>query len=422
MPRIIEVDCCVVGGGPAGVMAGLLFARAGVRTIVLEKHGDFLRDFRGDTVHPSTLQLMHELGLLEALLSRPHQRMSRLSGVFGGRKLDITDFASLPVAAKFIAFMPQWHFLDFLTEVGSRLPTFAVEMRAEATGLIGDGGRIGGVRVKSGGGDDALEVRARLTIGADGRGSVIREAAGLVVDDIGAPIDVLWFRVPRDSDTPDDEPLLNAGPGHIVITIDRGDYYQCALVIPKGEAERVLARGLDNFRQTASATAPRLEPHIASLASLDDVKLLTVKIDRLRNWSRPGLVMIGDAAHAMSPIGGVGINLAVQDAVAAANLLAGPLASGSLEDGMLDGVRRRRLWPVRATQMLQVAIQKRIVVPLLSAQGPGQSPSPPLPLRIVAACPFLQRRVASLIGLGVRPEHISSPEALEVTAQRQKQA
>ncbi len=412
MTRTVDVDCCVVGGGPAGVMAGLLFARSGSKTLVLEKHADFLRDFRGDTVHPSTLENMHELGLLEAFLQRPHQRLSRLAGVFAGKTLPVTDFSSIDAACKFIAFMPQWHFLDFLTGAAASLPTFSIEMRAEATGLIEADGRVSGVRAETAQGP--LEVTARLVIGADGRASTIRESAGLKVRDVGAPIDVLWFRVPRKTEQTD-EPLLNTGPGHVVITIDRGDYYQCAFVIPKGAAEQVKAEGIEKFRTTVAATVPRLAGQIDALLSFDEVSLLTVKMDRLERWSRPGLLMIGDSAHAMSPIGGVGINLAIQDAVAAANLLAGPLADGTLEDGMLDRVRRRRLWPTRATQFAQRQAQSRIIAPLLAGRLPGNRA--PLPVRILARSPWLQRRAASLIGLGVRPEHISAPERHTLTVQ-----
>lgn len=406
MTRTVEVDCCVAGGGPAGMMAGLLFARAGCKTLVLEKHADFLRDFRGDTVHPSTLEIMGELGLLEAFLKRPHQRLSRLSGVFGGRRLNVTDFSSLGTTCKFIAFVPQWHFLDFLADAARTLPPFGIKMQAEVTELIeGDENRIVGVRAQTA--DGPLDVRSTLVIGADGRHSTVRERAGLKVENIGAPIDVMWFRVPREHDNTD-EPLLNTGPGHIVITINRGDYYQCAFVIPKGAAEHIKAKGIGAFREVVAETVPRLRQHISSLSSFDDVKLLTVIIDRLERWSRPGLVMIGDSAHAMSPIGGVGINLAIQDAVAAANLLADKLAGQRLEDDDLDKVRQRRLWPTRATQFAQVQAQNNIIKPLLSA--PGTTPGPPLPLRIIAAVPWLQRRLAALIGIGVRAEHVLSPE------------
>ncbi|MCH9808925.1 MAG: FAD-dependent oxidoreductase [Alphaproteobacteria bacterium] len=411
MTRTIEVDCCVAGGGPAGVMAGLLFARAGCKTLVLEKHADFLRDFRGDTVHPSTLEVMHELGILDGFLQRPHRRVEKLAGVFGGQELYLTDFSSLPTACKFIALMPQWHFLDFLTETASNLPTFDIEMRAQVVDLIEEGGgRITGIRADTE--DGPLEVRAKLVIGADGRASIVREKAGLKVKDIGAPIDVLWFKVPRDVGERD-EPLVNTGPGHIIITLDRGDYYQCAFIIPKGAIDTVRQKGLDAFKRAAVKTAERLGKHIDDLKSFDDIKLLTVKIDRLEQWSRPGLIMIGDSAHAMSPVGGIGINLAIQDAVAAANLLAEDLRNATLQDADLDKVRKRRLWPTRATQFAQVEAQNNIIKPLLS--NPGKMPGPPLPLRIVASIPWLQRKLAGLIGLGVRPKHVTSPEKYKLS-------
>jgi len=387
-------------------MAGLLFARAGCSTLVLEKHGDFLRDFRGDTVHPSTLEVMHELGLLDSFLQRPHDRLSTLSGIFGGQRLDITDFSSLNARCKFIAFMPQWHFLDFLTEKAGTLPTFSIEMRAQVTDLVEDGtGRICGVEATTP--EGPLTVRSKLVIGADGRHSLARNKARLKVKDIGAPIDVLWFRIPREQ-TGGDEPLANTGKGHVLITINRGDYFQCAYIIPKGATERVKAAGIEAFRDTVTHTAPRLSHHISSLKSFDEISPLTVTIDRLEQWSRPGLVMIGDAAHAMSPIGGIGINLAVQDAVAAANLLSGPLAEGTLADSDLDKVQKRRMWPTTATQFAQVEAQNNIIAPLIN--DPQRLPAPPLPLRIVAKVPWLQRRLAALIGLGVRPEHVTSPQ------------
>ena len=387
-------------------MAGLLFARAGCRTVVLEKHADFLRDFRGDTVHPSTLEVMHELGLLDKFLERPHTRLAKLGAVFGGREMQVIDFSRLDAKCKFIAMMPQWHFLDFLSTAGASVPTFRLEMQAKAVDVIESGGRITGVRAETPRGP--LEVRARLVIGADGRTSDIRARAGLKVQNIGAPIDVLWFRIGRDPKS-GPEPLANTGAGHIVITIDRGDYYQCAMVIAKGAADRVRAEGLDSFRAKVVATAPRLAGHIADLKSLDDVKLLSVAIDRLEQWSRPGLVMIGDAAHAMSPVGGVGINLAIQDAVAAANLLAQKLHAGTLTDEDLKLVQKRRLWPVRATQFAQVQAQNNILARFISDK-PDARPAPPLALRIISKVPWLQRRLASYIGLGARPEHVISPQ------------
>lgn len=405
MARCLDVDCCVAGGGPAGMMAGLLFARAGCRTLVLEKHADFLRDFRGDTVHPSTLEVMNELGLLEDFLQRPHQRLDRLGADFAGERIELADFSALEATCKFIAFVPQWHFLDFLAHTGGRLPALSLETRAEVTGLVEEEGRVVGVRAHTP--DGPLEVRAKLVIGADGRESTVRARAGLAVETIGAPIDVLWFRLPRATDATN-EPLFNAGPGHIVVTIDRGDYYQCAFVIAKGGAEAVKARGIEAFRASVAATVPRLAGTVGALRGFDDVKLLTVAIDRLRRWSRPGLLMIGDSAHAMSPIGGVGINLAIQDAVAAANALAAALSDGILKDKDLEKVRHRRLWPVRATQFIQVQAQNRILAPVLA--GGDEAPRPPLVLRIVSRTPWLKRRFAALIGLGIRPEHVHSPD------------
>lgn len=404
MARPLEVDCVIAGGGPAGMMAGLLFARAGLRTAVLEKHGDFLRDFRGDTVHPSTLEVMHELGIGERFLQRPHQPMDRLTGAFGDQILEIADFSHLPVRSPFIAFMPQWHFLDFLASEASRYPGFSLHMQSRATKLLRQGDRVCGVEAETP--DGIIEIRARLTIGADGRDSIMRDQSGLIVTKIGAPIDVLWFRADR---PPSDEfhSLLNANQGRIVITIDRGDYLQCALVIAKGGASDVMAAGLDAFRQTVTAAVPKLDGMLDGLTSMGDVKLLTVAVDRLERWARPGLLMIGDAAHAMSPIGGVGINLAIQDAVAAANLLAAPLRDGTLTDDTLQLVRKRRLRAVQATQFAQVQAQNRIIAPIISGERGTQRP--PLPLRLIAAVPWLKRFVARLVGLGVQPEHVSSP-------------
>jgi 2-polyprenyl-6-methoxyphenol hydroxylase-like FAD-dependent oxidoreductase len=400
-----SVGCAIVGGGPAGMMLGYLLARAGVRTVVLEKHGDFLRDFRGDTVHPSTLRVMDELGLLDAFLTRPHQRLDRIGGWFGDRHVQLGDFRGLPARYDYIALMPQWEFLDFLAGEAKKLPAFSLRMRAEATALIEEGGRVQGVRGRSPEGD--FELRAGCTIGCDGRHSTVRAAAGLAVEDLDAPIDVLWFRVTRDPGELDNS-LARIAPGHFVVTIDRGSYWQCAFVIAKGGIEALEARGLEAFRAEVAATAPVLAPHVgADLRSWDDVKLLTVTVDRLRRWSRPGLLCIGDAAHAMSPIGGVGINLAIQDAVAAANLLAVKLRAGTVRPDDLDAVRRRRLWPTRATQAMQIAIQDNVLVPVLG--GAQAALAVPLPLRIVSATPLLQRLAARLLGMGVRPEHVRSP-------------
>jgi 2-polyprenyl-6-methoxyphenol hydroxylase-like FAD-dependent oxidoreductase len=391
------------------MMLGLLLARAGVDTVVLEKHADFLRDFRGDTVHPSTLRIMDELGLLDAFLQRPHQRLKAVAGVFGSERIQLGDFSGLPERYAFIAMMPQWDFLDFLAAEARKLPAFALRMQAEVTGVVtGADGRVAGVRGRAPEGD--FEIRADCTIGCDGRQSTVRAAAGLAVEDVGAPIDVLWFRVGRDPGH-EDATLARVAPGHFVVTLDRGDYWQCAFVIPKGGAEALRRQPIDVFRAQVVATAPVLAGHIGEVRSWDDVKLLTVAVDRLLDWSKPGLLCIGDAAHAMSPVGGVGINLAIQDAVAAANLLAARLAGGGeISEDDLDAVRRRRLWPTKATQAAQVAIQNNVLVKVMASRA-GEPFEPPLPLRVLTAVPPLQRVFARLLGMGLRPEHVRSPVA-----------
>ncbi len=401
-----STTCCITGGGPAGMMLGYLLARAGVPVVVLEKHGDFLRDFRGDTVHPSTLRIMDELGLLDAFLQRPHQRLEVIGGWFGKEHVQLGDFRGLPARYAFIALMPQWEFLDFLAGEAKKLPAFTLRMRANVTGLIEAGGRVAGVRGTSPEGD--FEIRADCTVGCDGRHSTLRAAAQLPVEDVGAPIDVLWFRVRRDPAELDNS-LARIAPGHFVVTIDRGDYWQCAFVIAKGRADVLRDRGIASFRAEVAQAAPILAARVADIASWDDVKLLTVAVDRLRQWSKPGLLCIGDAAHAMSPIGGVGINLAIQDAVAAANLLAVKLRAGTVADDDLDAVRRRRLWPTKATQAAQVGIQNNVLVPVMS--GSDAELQVPLPMRVVTAVPALQRLLARLLGMGVRPEHVRSPSA-----------
>jgi 2-polyprenyl-6-methoxyphenol hydroxylase-like FAD-dependent oxidoreductase len=405
--QLIETHCCIAGGGPAGMMLGLLLARAGVPVLVLEKHADFLRDFRGDTIHPSTLEVMHELGLAEALLERPHQKASELEAQIGDTRLKAADFSHLPVHHRFIALMPQWDFLDFLAGAAKRYPGFRLMMNAEATGLVEENGRIVGLRARTP--DGELEVRAGLVVAADGRHSTLRAAAALEVQDLGAPIDVLWLRLPRQAGS-NELPLGRMDNGHILVLINRGDYWQCAYVIPKGGIETVKTAGLPAFRETLARLTPALREGVAGLRDWDQVKLLTVTVDRLRTWHRQGLLCIGDAAHAMSPVGGVGINLAIQDAVATANLLSRPLREGVPRLEQLAAVQRRREWPTRMTQGLQVLIHERVLSRVMAAQHALRAP---LPVRLLAAWPILRRIPARIFGLGFRPEHVHSPAASE---------
>jgi len=389
------------------MMAGLLLARAGVDTIVLEKHGDFLRDFRGDTVHPSTLELMHELGVLEEFLTRPHQQLREIGGDIDGNRVMVADFTHLPTACKFVALMPQWDFLDFLADEARRYPTFRLLMNAEVTGVLRTDGRVTGVSVKTPDGD--VDVEAMLTIGADGRRSVVRERAGLTVETFGAPIDVLWMRLSR-RDTDRAQTLGVIRSGRILVMLNRGDYWQCAFVIPKGGYATLRDLGLEEFRNDISVIVPFLSDRVGELRTWDDIKLLTVMVDRLKQWYAPGLVCIGDAAHAMSPIGGVGINLAVQDAVAAANLLYRPLLDGAVSLDDLAAVQKRRLFPTRMTQNAQVAIQKNVMAPVLGLDRTA-SISLPFPVRLLQRYPVLRRIPARLVGIGVRPEHVRTPNA-----------
>ena len=406
-PTHLSTGCCIVGGGPAGMMLGYLLARAGVQTTVLEKHADFLRDFRGDTVHPSTLRVLDDLGLLDAFLRRPHQKLRTLEGWFGDQHIRLCDFGGLPPRYAFIAMMPQWEFLDFLAGEAHKLPAFSLRMQAEVDGLLTDaGGRVRGVRGR--GPDGPFEITAACTIGCDGRHSTVRAAAGLAVEEIGAPIDVLWFRITRDPAITDTS-LARIVAGRFLVTIDRGDYWQCAFVIPKGGAQALQAQDIAVFREQVRQVAPFLSPWLRDLRSWDDAKLLTVAIDRLPQWSKPGLLCIGDAAHAMSPVGGVGINLAIQDAVATANLLADELRStGAVASSSLDAVRRRRLWPAKATQAAQVAFQNNVLVPAIAGTGALHMP---LPMRMVSGLPMLQRMLARFLGMGVRPERVQAPAA-----------
>ncbi len=405
MTQSIKTRCCIVGGGPAGMMLGYLLGRAGVDVVVLEKHADFFRDFRGDTVHPSTLQVMDELGLIDGFLQLPHQRLQKMQGLFAGTPVQIADLGRLKVKYNFIAFMPQWDFLNFLREAGRRFPSLKVMMRTEAVDLIRDGARIAGVRAKTP--EGMVDIAADLTIACDGRHSTVRERAGLKVEEIGAPMDVLWFRAGKTLEETE-KIFARVDPGKMMVTFDRGDYWQCAFVIPKGGYEAVKARGLEALLADIVRMAPVLKSGISDVKSWDDMKLLTVAINRLDKWVQPGLLCIGDAAHAMSPMGGVGVNLAVQDAVATANLLAARLQQGAPGEAELAAVQARREFPVRMTQRMQVVGQDNIVAMALK---PGKTLKAPLPLRIVTAIPWLQGITARFLGLGVRPEHVHSPVA-----------
>jgi 2-polyprenyl-6-methoxyphenol hydroxylase-like FAD-dependent oxidoreductase len=400
----LSAQCCIVGGGPAGVMAGYLLARAGVDVIVLEKHGDFLRDFRGDTVHPSTLEVMYELGLLKGFLKRPHQEYRHIGVRIGGISAEIGDLTHLPVHCKFVALMPQWDFLNYLTEEGQRFPGFRLLMRYEATDLLQENSQIAGVKGKTPSG--AFEVRAHLTIGADGRHSVIRKQAGLQVEDLGAPIDVLWMRIPKKADD-SDYTLGHLVTGKMLVTINRGDYWQCAYVIHKGAFEQIQQRGLPAFRDDIAEVALFLRDRTAALRDWKDISLLSVRVDRLRTWWRAGLLCIGDSAHAMSPVGGIGINLAIQDAVAAANILAEPLSRQNVTTEHLAALQNRRMWPTRWTQALQIQAHKRVVEPIL--KGRVTFAKLPLPIRLLNDYPVLRRIPARLIGMGLRPEHVKAP-------------
>ena len=396
-----DADLCIVGGGPAGMMAGFLFARAGVRTLVIEKHADFLRDFRGDTVHPSTLDLFDELGLLDQLLEQPHDKVTSVGAVIAGQEYRIGDFTHLPGRGRFVALMPQWDFLNFVADQAKKLPAFALRMECEARSLKEESGRVTGVVLA-----DGEVLTARLVIAADGRGSVLREAAGLPLQNLGAPIDVFWFRIPKQR-TPTNRTQAFIGAGEMVVVIDRGDYFQCARVIQKGSADAVRAKGIARFREDIVATAPVTRAGINVLNGWAEVKLLSVSLDRLTTWHRPGLLVIGDAAHAMSPVGGVGINLAIQDAVAAANILAHAMAQRENVDELLVKVQERRMLPVKAIQALQRAIHKRVIGSALASRDPRA----PWQLRLVDAVPLLQRVPARLLGLGIKREHIRSPAA-----------
>jgi 2-polyprenyl-6-methoxyphenol hydroxylase-like FAD-dependent oxidoreductase len=400
MPETIRARCCIAGGGPAGMVLGLLLARGGVDVVVLEKHKDFLRDFRGDTVHPSTLEIMSELGLLDAFLKRPHQELREIAAVIGGVRAKIADFSHLPTRCKFIALMPQWDFLDFLASKAKQYHNFRLLMETEAVDLLHDAERVTDVAAQTA--DGALTITADLVVAADGRHSILRKKAALPLRQFGVPIDVLWMRLSKQPGE-DLATLGRVGAGAIFVTLDRGDYWQCAFVIPKGGAEKLRQSGLESFRRLIARVAPAFAERTAEIADWDQVKLLTVAVDRLSQWYRPGLLCIGDCAHAMSPIGGVGINLAVQDAVAAANILGPSLLSGAPSIRELRNVQRRREGPAKLIQAVQRTVQNRIMTRVLKLE---REPKPPAIVTLLDRFPILRRIPARLVGLGPRPEHV----------------
>lgn len=400
----VRTACCITGGGPAGMMLGLLLARAGVDVVVLEKHGDFLRDFRGDTVHPSTMEVMHELGILEEFLKRPHQKVRQMVLQMGSSAAPVADFSRVPARCKFIAFMQQWDFLNFLTDQAKQYEGFHLHMRTEVKGLIEQEGKVAGVYAQTS--EGLREIHAQIVVGADGRDSDVRQAAGLSVENLGAPMDVLWFRISRlGSDR--SEVFAHVEAGRMLVMLDRGDYWQCAYIIPKDGFETVKREGLKNLQREVAKLAPFIEDRVGEIRSWDDVKLLTVAVDRLRTWYKPGLLCIGDAAHAMSPIGGLGINLAIQDAVAAANILVEPLKSGKVTIEHLKAVQNRREFPTRLTQRIQLAAQNRLISRVLKG---GEQLELPWAFRMLQRFSLLRSIPAWLAGVGVRPEHVRTPD------------
>jgi 2-polyprenyl-6-methoxyphenol hydroxylase-like FAD-dependent oxidoreductase len=398
--QTIETICCVVGGGPAGMVLGYLLARCGIAVSVLEKHGDFFRDFRGDTVHPSTLDVLGELGILDGALRLPHQRVYTAGGVYGDFTFTGPDFRHVPAHSKFVALMPQWDFLNFLSEQARGFPSFRLHMHHEVCDLLWDGERATGVMARTPDGA-TVRIRAGLVVGCDGRHSVIRRAAGLDLREYGVPIDVLWFRIGRRPGDPD-QVLGTINYGKALILINRNDYFQAGLIVRKGSFDEIRRRGIDAFRADVQQLAPYLGDRVGELRDWEQVKLLTVQVNRLRRWYRPGLLCIGDAAHAMSPAGGVGINLAVQDAVAAAKFLTDSPRYPFGDDAVLEAIQRRREFPARVTQSVQVGLHK-IFARVFDHPGPLRAP---WQLKAAVRIPGIHRALGYAVGVGVRPEHV----------------
>lgn len=405
-PQDLSTDVCIVGGGPCGVFLGVLLARAGVDVVVLEKYPDFFRDFRGDTVHPSTLELLYELGWLDEFLGMPHNEIRNVGADIGGETVRIADTTHLPTHCKFVVLMPQWDFLNFLAERGRRYPTFHLLMQTAGVGLIQDTNRVTGVRATGPSGE--LQVSAKLVVGADGRHSTVRDLAGFTVEDLGAPMDVLWMRIPKHAGDPVEQ-LGTIRTGRLLVMLDRGDYWQCAYLIRKGGYDELQTQGIEALQRSLVEMVPALADRVALLNDWSKISMLQVCVDRLVRWHRPGLLCIGDSAHAMSPIGGIGINLAIQDAVAAANILAAPLRNGAVPSECdLQRVQERRMFPTKVTQDFQLFIQDRAIDPLLHGAPVDR---PPLAIRLLNEFPRLRRLPARLIGMGVRPEHVHTPDA-----------